>query len=165
MVADTVSDNDNCYQAIQDSLVQQQEEFYSTRLQQPQGGDPWRYHNTLYRQGPWSDAEHRAFEEAMIMYGRDYVKIQRVVKTRSAKQINQRIQNILRNKYSKEIVDRTKQALEAHRIKQRLPMNAVRLIENDFDEFLLSLQLIFINWKKIEEHLKQRGKKTIEPNF
>ena len=88
------------------------------------------------------------------MYGRDYVKIQRVVKTRSAKQINQRIQNILRNKYSKEIVDRTKQALEAHRIKQRLPMNAVRLIENDFDEFLLSLQLIFINWKKIEEHLK-----------
>ena len=42
--------------------------------------------------------EHRAFEEAIMMFGQDAEKIQKVVKTRSVKQVAQRIQNILKRK-------------------------------------------------------------------
>jgi hypothetical protein len=34
-------------------------------------------------------------------------------------------------------------------------------VERDFDKFLVALRQIFNNWKKIEEHIRIRGKKTI----
>ena len=67
--------------------------------------DPWPLNYHSYSTGNWTDGEHRAFEEAIIMYGKDSHMIQKVVKTRSVKQISrsvkqisQRIGDILRNK-------------------------------------------------------------------
>jgi len=38
-------------------------------------------------------------------------------------------------------------------------------VECDFDRFLVQLRQIFNNWKKIEEHVRIRGKKTIHHSF
>jgi len=66
--------------------------------QQGREMDPWPTNCRSFATGPWTESEHRAFEEAIIMYGKDSQKIQKVVKTRSVKQVSQRIGDILRNK-------------------------------------------------------------------
>ena len=38
-------------------------------------------------------------------------------------------------------------------------------MEMDFDKFLVSLRQIFNNWKKIEDHVRIRGKKTIHSSL
>ena len=38
-------------------------------------------------------------------------------------------------------------------------------VDRDFDKFLVHLRQIFNNWKKIEEHVRMRGLKTIHSTF
>ena len=53
-----------------------------------------------------------------MMYGQDAEKIQKVVRTRSVKQVAQRITNILRRK-QKVLGEGIKAALEAEKIKEK----------------------------------------------
>ena len=38
-------------------------------------------------------------------------------------------------------------------------------MDRGFDNFMVELRQIFNNWKRIEEHLRIRGKKTIHESF
>ena len=46
-------------------------------------------------QGPWNSNEHNLFIEALLLYGKDFIKIQKHVKTRNQGSLRSHFQNYL----------------------------------------------------------------------
>ena len=81
----SLSSNESSYQALKQPHLDRQNELFLQRKHTSLAEDtPWPepkaiktsdFDPHLHRQGRWTETEHRAFEEAILMYGKDYVKI------------------------------------------------------------------------------------------